>query len=150
GCHICEVEIDRDTGVVEIARYTVVDDFGVVINPLIVEGQVHGGIVQGLGQAMFEHTVYDEVSGQLLSASFIDYCMPRADDLPTIDLSRNETPCTTNVLGAKGCGEAGTIGAPSAAINAIIDAMAETGVHAFDMPATPQRVWRALQNAQRE
>ncbi len=150
GCHICEVEIDRDTGVVEIARYTVVDDFGVVINPLIVEGQVHGGIAQGLGQAMFEHTVYDNVSGQLLSASFMDYCMPRADDLPTMDLTRNETPCTTNILGAKGCGEAGAIGAPSAAINAIIDAMAESGVGSFDMPATPQRVWQALQNAQRE
>ena len=150
GCHICEVEIDRDTGVVEIAHYTVVDDFGVVVNPLIVEGQVHGGIAQGLGQAMFEHTVYDDVSGQLLSASFMDYCMPRAGDLPAIDLSRNETPCTTNALGAKGCGEAGAIGAPPAAINAIIDAMAETGIDAFDMPATPQRVWQALQSAKGE
>ncbi|MEE2980302.1 MAG: molybdopterin cofactor-binding domain-containing protein [Pseudomonadota bacterium] len=147
GCHVCEVEIDCDTGVVEIAQYTVVDDFGRVINPMIVDGQVHGGIAQGLGQALFERTVYDETTGQLLSASFMDYCMPRADDLPSFDVSRNETPCTTNALGAKGCGETGAIGAPSAAINAIIDAMAQAGVGAFDMPATPERVWRALREA---
>ena len=148
GCHVCEVEIDRDTGAVEIAGYTVVDDFGRVINPMIVDGQVHGGIAQGLGQALFERTVYGEATGQLLSASFMDYCMPRADDLPTFAVSRNETPCTTNALGAKGCGETGAIGAPSAAINAVIDAMAGAGVVAFDMPATPERVWRALQDAQ--
>ncbi len=147
GCHVCEVEIDCDTGVVEIAQYTVVDDFGRVINPMIVDGQVHGGIAQGLGQALFERTVYDETTGQLLSASFMDYCMPRADDLPSFAVSRNETPCTTNALGAKGCGETGAIGAPSAAINAIIDAMAQAGVGAFDMPATPERVWRALREA---
>ena len=147
GCHVCEVEIDPETGVVEIVGYTVVDDFGRVVNPLIVEGQVHGGIAQGVGQALLEHTVYDGATGQLLSGSFMDYCMPRADDLPFIRFERNATPCSVNPLGIKGCGEAGAIGAPPAVINAIIDALSEAGVRDLDMPATPERVWRALRNA---
>ena len=150
GCHVCEVEIDAETGAVEIVGYTVVDDFGRVVNPLIVEGQVHGGIAQGVGQALLEHTVYDGATGQLLSGSFMDYCVPRADDLPFIRVERNATPCSVNPLGIKGCGEAGAIGAPPAVINAILDALSEAGVRDFDMPATPERVWRALRNAQGE
>ena len=144
GAHICEVEVDRDTGHVAITRYTVVDDFGKVINPLLVAGQVHGGIAQGMGQALFEHAVYDDDSGQLLSGSFMDYCMPRADDLPFIDFRYNEILCQTNPLGAKGAGEAGTLGALPAVVNAILDALAPLGVEHIDMPATPERVWRTM------
>ena len=147
GCHVCEVEIDAETGAVDVVGFTVVDDFGRVVNPLIVEGQVHGGVTQGIGQALFEHTVYDGASGQLLSGSFMDYCIPRADDLPAFAFARNETPCTSNVLGIKGCGEAGAIGAPPALINAIVDALAELGVRDIGMPATPERVWRAIRLA---
>lgn len=147
GAHICEVEIDRDTGQVGITRYTVVDDFGKVINPMLVAGQVHGGIAQGLGQALFEHAVYDDESGQLLSGSFMDYCMPRADDLPFIDFRYNEILCQTNPLGAKGAGEAGTLGALPAVVNAILDALAPLGVDHIDMPATPESVWRAISQA---
>jgi carbon-monoxide dehydrogenase large subunit len=147
GAHICEVEIDEDTGQVAITRYTVVDDFGRVINPLLVAGQVHGGIAQGVGQALFEHAVYDSESGQLLAGSFMDYCMPRADNLPFIDFGYNEILCQTNPLGAKGAGEAGTLGALPAVINAIIDALAPLGVSHIDMPATPERVWRTIQSA---
>ena len=149
GCHICEVEIDPETGVTEVKAYTVVDDFGTVINPMLVAGQVHGGVVQGLGQALGEDVRYDE-DGQLLSASFMDYRLPRADDFGFIDFSYNEIPCTTNPLGLKGCGEAGTIGACPAAIIAIIDALRPMGVAHIDMPATPLAVWRALQQAQRQ
>ncbi|MEX2649670.1 MAG: xanthine dehydrogenase family protein molybdopterin-binding subunit [Alphaproteobacteria bacterium] len=148
GCHVCEVEIDPETGAVTIVRYTVVDDFGRVLNPMIVAGQVHGGIAQGIGQAMLEHTVYDPASGQLLSGSFMDYAMPRADDLPWIDFTTNEVPCTGNPLGVKGCGEAGTIGACPAFVNALLDALAPLGVRTIDMPATPERVWRAIRAAE--
>ena len=148
GCHIIEVEIDPDSGVVTIPRYTVVDDFGAVINPMLLEGQVHGGIVQGLGQALFEQTVYDEESGQLLSGSFTDYTMPRADHLPNFSFSTHNVLCKANPLGIKGAGEAGAIGAPPAVINAIVDALhRKAGVRHIDMPATPHRVWEALHGA---
>jgi carbon-monoxide dehydrogenase large subunit len=140
GCHIAEVEIDPDTGIVEVDRYNIVDDFGVILNPLLVEGQVHGGVVQGIGQALHESTVYD-VGGQLLSGSFMDYCMPRADDMPMFDFSTLEVPCRNNPMGIKGCGEAGSVGSPAAVINAIIDALQPYGVKAVDMPATPERIW---------
>jgi carbon-monoxide dehydrogenase large subunit len=141
GTHICEVEIDPETGVTEITKFTAVDDFGNIINPMIVEGQVHGGIAQGIGQAMLEQCVYDE-SGQLQTGSFMDYCMPRADDLPNFTVGLTTTVCTHNPLGAKGCGEAGAIGSPPAIINAITDAV---GVRDISMPATPEKVWRAIQ-----
>ncbi len=143
GCHIAEVEIDPDTGVTRIVRYTAVDDFGVVLNPMLVAGQVHGGVVQGIGQALYEHAVYDG-SGQLLSGSFMDYCMPRADGVPAMAVSTLEVPCTTNPMGIKGCGEAGSVASPAAVINAIIDALADLGVTAIDMPATPQKVWQLI------
>ena len=144
GCHVCEVEIDPETGVVEIMRYTVMDDFGDVINPLLIEGQVHGGIVQGLGQALQEHTVYDEESGQLLTASFMDYTLPRAGDLPYFDFNMRNVKCKTNPLGIKGSGEAGAIGATPSVINAIIDALSSDGENIdIDMPATPDVIWRA-------
>jgi len=140
GCHIVEVEVDPDTGVTTIARYTVVDDFGAVINPLLLEGQVHGGIVQGIGQALLEETVYDNDSGQLLSGTFMDYAMPRADNLPFFSFATRNVPCKNNPLGIKGAGEAGAIGAPPALINAIVDALhARAGVRHVDMPATPRR-----------
>jgi len=142
GCHICEVEIDPGTGNLEILRYTVVDDFGDVINPLLIEGQVHGGIVQGLGQALHEHTVYDEASGQLVSGSFMDYRLPRADDLPNFDFSMRNEKCKTNPLGIKGTGEAGAIGAPASIINAIVEAFSADGhIAEVDMPATPDVIW---------
>jgi aerobic carbon-monoxide dehydrogenase large subunit len=148
GCHIIEVEIDPDSGVVRVDRYTVVDDFGAVINPMMLEGQVHGGIVQGLGQALLEHTVYDGESGQLVTGSFMDYTMPRADDLPFFSFSTHNVPCKANPLGIKGAGEAGAIGAPPAVINAIVDALqARAGIRHIDMPATPRRVWEALRQA---
>jgi carbon-monoxide dehydrogenase large subunit len=149
GCHIVEVEIDPNTGVVSIARYTVVDDFGRTINPLMLEGQVHGGIAQGIGQALFEHTVYDPDSGQLLSGSFMDYAMPRASNTPPYAFSTCNVPTKANPLGVKGAGEAGAVGAPPAIINAIVDALHhhDAGVRHIDMPATPSRVW-ALLNGQ--
>jgi carbon-monoxide dehydrogenase large subunit len=143
GCHVCEVEVDADTGKVQAVSYSVLDDFGRVINPMLVAGQVHGGIVQGLGQALLENIVYDDASGQLLTASFSDYAMPRADDMPDIDFAYEEIACKTNDLGAKGCGEAGTVGALPAVISAITDAI---GVLHIDMPATPERVWRAIRD----
>ena len=149
GTHVCEVEIDPDTGAIEIKRYTVVDDFGIVINPLLLAGQVHGGVVQGLGQALLEHTQFDPESGQLLSASFMDYTMPRADDAPHIDFTYNAVPSTTNALGMKGAGEAGAIGAPPAIINALVDALRDYGVEHIDMPATPQRIWSLITNGSR-
>ena len=143
GCHVCEVEVDPETGAVTILRYTVVDDFGRVVNPLLLEGQVHGGCVQGIGQALLEDCRHDQ-SGQLLSASFMDYCLPRADDLPNFALETRNIPCRTNPLGIKGAGEAGAIGAPPAVINAIVDALAQWGITHIDMPATPERIWNAL------
>jgi carbon-monoxide dehydrogenase large subunit len=147
GCHACEIEIDPETGATRIARYVVVDDFGNVVNPMLLEGQVHGGVGQGVGQALVEHCVYDGASGQLLSGSFMDYAMPRANDIPPIEFAVNVVPCTTNPLGVKGAGEAGAIGAPPAVINAMVDALAELGVGSIDMPATPQNVWRAINQA---
>jgi carbon-monoxide dehydrogenase large subunit len=144
GCHIAEIEIDPDTGAVSILRYTIVDDFGVVMNPLLVEGQVHGGTIQGIGQALYEGCTYDPESGQLLTGSFMDYCMPRADQMPSIDFSYNEVPCRNNPLGVKGAGEAGSIGAPPAIIHAVLDALKPHGVAHIDMPATPQKIWRAI------
>ena len=145
GTYICEVEVDKETGEVKIDRFTAVDDFGTIINPMIVEGQVHGGIVQGMGQALMENCVYDKESGQLLTGSFMDYAMPRADDFPMFKLDTTCTPCTHNPLGTKGCGEAGAIGSPPALINAVLDALAPLGVKDFDMPASPHRVWEAIQ-----
>jgi len=147
GVHICEIEIDPDTGVSTIAKFTAVDDFGNLINPMIVEGQVHGGIGQGIGQALLEHGIYDEKSGQLLSGSYMDYTMPRADDLPSFDVGYQVTPCPHNPLGVKGCGEAGAIAAPAAVMNAVHDALAPVGVGSIDMPATPARIWQAIQRA---
>jgi carbon-monoxide dehydrogenase large subunit len=147
GTHICEIEIDPDTGQTRIVNFTAVDDFGKVINPMIVEGQVHGGVAQGIGQALLEGCVYDPESGQLLTGTYMDYAMPRADDLPNFKVATKETPCTHNPLGVKGCGEAGAIGAPAAVINAITDALWSRGVRDIEMPATSERVWRALQSA---
>ena len=144
GAYIAEVEIDPDTGAVELARFTGADDFGRIINPMIVEGQVHGALVQGIGQALFENTVYDPETGQLETASFMDYCMPRADNFIPFKLETNTTLCAHNPLGAKGCGEAGTIGAPAAIMNAVVDALAPLGATNLDMPATSERVWRAI------
>ncbi len=145
GCHIVEVEIDPNTGAVGIARYTIVDDFGRTINPLLLEGQVHGGVVQGIGQALLEHAVYDPDSGQLLSGSFMDYAMPRAGDIPLFDFSTHNVPSTSNPFGVKGAGEAGAVGAPPAVINAIVDALHhKNGARHIDMPATPRRVWEAI------
>jgi len=147
GTYICEVEIDPSTGVVKVDRFTAVDDFGTIINPMIVEGQVHGGLVQGIGQALMENCVYDTETGQLLTGSFQDYAMPRADDFPEFKLGHVCTPCTHNPLGTKGCGEAGAIGSPPAVINAVLDALSTVGVKDFDMPASPARVWAAIQAA---
>jgi aerobic carbon-monoxide dehydrogenase large subunit len=147
GTHICEVEIDPETGVVKVVSFSACDDFGTIINPMIVEGQVHGGVAQGIGQALMERCVYDQESGQLLTGSYMDYALPRADDLPPFKVSTKVTPCTHNPLGAKGCGEAGAIGAPAALMNAVHDALSASGVKYLDMPATPHRVWEALQSA---
>lgn len=147
GCHVAEVEIDPSTGEVTLCSFNAVDDFGKIINPMIVEGQVHGGLVQGIGQALMEHCVYDD-QGQLVTGSFNDYCLPRADDVPNFTVSTNEgAPCTHNPLGVKGCGEAGTIGAGAAVTNAVLDALGTQGIHDIDMPATPHRVWQALQQS---
>jgi carbon-monoxide dehydrogenase large subunit len=144
GCHMAEVEVDPDTGHVELMRYSVCDDFGKTVNPLIVRGQVAGGVAQGYGQAVLEHTVYDPESGQLLSGSFMDYALPRANEFPDIEVELLEVPCATNPLGVKGAGEAGAVGSPPALINALIDALSGDGVTHIDMPATPERVWRAM------
>ena len=146
GTHVCEVEVDPETGAVRVAAYTAVHDFGRVINPLLLAGQVHGGLAQGLGQALWEHTVYDG-DGQLLSGSFMDYCIPRAADLPDFTFEPWVTACPNNPLDVKGCGEAGAAGSPPAAINALLDALAAAGVDDVDMPATPERVWRAIRAA---
>ncbi len=146
GCHIAEVEIDPETGVAEVVRYRFVNDFGVVINPLLVAGQAHGGIVQGIGQALRERTVYDE-SGQLLTGSYMDYAMPRAEDAPMFASESHPVPAKTNPLGAKGCGEAGCAGALPSVMNALLDALSPYNIRHLDMPATPERVWRAIQAA---
>jgi aerobic carbon-monoxide dehydrogenase large subunit len=147
GSHVCELEVDPDTGEVVIDRYFVVDDLGRVLNPMIVRGQIQGGVVQGIGQALIEHQVYDRQSGQLLSGSFMDYGMPRADTLPDVNAALEEVPCKTNPLGVKGIGESGTIGAPPTIINALIDALKPLGVTNIDMPATPGRVWETIHHA---
>jgi carbon-monoxide dehydrogenase large subunit len=145
GAHVAEVEIDRDTGQVSLVRLTAVDDYGVLVNPMIAAGQAHGAIAQGAGQALLEHAVYDAETGQPIAASFMDYAMPRADDLPAFDLSFNATRCTTNPLGVKGCGEAGAIAMFPAIGNAVLDALTPLGVTGFDGPATPFHIWRAMQ-----
>jgi carbon-monoxide dehydrogenase large subunit len=143
GCHVCEVEIDEATGGVQVIRHTVVDDVGCIVNPMLVKGQIHGGVAQGLGQGLFEALTYD-ASGQLLTGSFMDYAMPRADDLPGFDVDSHEVPTAINPLGVKGVGEAGTVGALPALMNAVNDALAPLGVRHLDMPVTAERVWRAL------
>ncbi len=147
GTHVAEVEIDPETGVTTIVRYHVVDDFGATVNPLLLEGQVHGGIAQGVGQALYERTSFDE-DGQLLTATFLDYAMPRADDFPPITFETRNVPCATNAFGIKGAGEAGAIGSSPAVMNAVIDALDRAyGIAAIDMPATPEKVWTAIQAA---
>jgi aerobic carbon-monoxide dehydrogenase large subunit len=143
GCHVAEVEVDPETGTVRVDRYTAVDDFGNLVNPMLAEGQVHGGVAQGLGQALLEHAVYDR-AGQLLAGSFMDYALPRSDTVPPIDVGFHPVPARSNPLGVKGCGEAGVTGALPAVMNAVLDALAARGVRHLDMPATPERVWRAL------
>ncbi len=146
GCHICELEIDPDTGTLEIKNYNVTDDFGMALNPLLLQGQIHGGIGQGVGQALTEHTIYDKDSGQLLSGSFMDYAFPRADIVPAVKFDMHNSPCTTNPLGVKGAGEAGAIGAPPSVVNAIVDAIhAHTGVKHIDMPVTPASLWAVIE-----
>ena len=149
GCHICEVEIDPETGTVAIVGYVIADDVGTVINPLTLKGQIHGGVAQGVGQALMEQIVYDADSGQLLTGSFMDYALPRADTLPDIAVESHPVPTKLNPLGAKGAGEAGTVGALPVVMNAVLDALAPLGVRDLDMPATPERVWRAIRDARR-
>jgi carbon-monoxide dehydrogenase large subunit len=147
GAHACEVEIDPDTGQTTLIAYWAVDDVGTVINPMIVDGQVHGGVAQGAGQALLERCAYDD-AGQLLSGSFMDYTLPRADDLPFLVTECDETqPCTHNPLGAKGCGEAGAIAAPAAIVSAALDALHEIGIRDLDMPLTPEQLWRRIREA---
>jgi carbon-monoxide dehydrogenase large subunit len=145
GCAVCEVEVDPDTGVTEVVRYTSVDDVGRAVNPLILEGQAHGGIAAGVGQALWEHCAYDAVTGQLHAASFMDYAIPRADALPAFITELSEVPSTSNPLGLRGGGEGGTTPALGAVVNAIVDALSELGVEHFEMPVTPERVWRAIE-----
>ncbi len=146
GCHVAEVEIDPETGVIEVVRYSMVNDFGVIINPMLVEGQAHGGIAQGIGQALMERTHYDE-QGQPLAGSYMDYAMPRASDMPSFRFAGHPVPATTNALGVKGCGEAGCAGALPSVMNAVVDALSAYGIRHIDMPATPERVWRAIEAA---
>jgi carbon-monoxide dehydrogenase large subunit len=147
GTHICEVEIDPETGATRIDRFVAVDDAGRLINPMIAEGQMHGGIVQGIGQALTERIVYDPGSGQLVTGSYQDYCVPRADDLPAIDVTFQEVASPTNTLGVKGIGESGPTGSTPAVISAIVDALSDWGVEHVEMPAHPERVWRAIRDA---
>ncbi len=146
GCHVAEVEIDRDTGVIEVVRYFMVNDFGTVINPMLVAGQAHGGVVQGIGQALMEHALYDE-QGQPITGSYMDYAMPRASDAPDFSIENHSVPCKTNRLGVKGCGEAGCAGALPSVMNAVVDALSDVGITHIDMPVTPEKVWRALNGA---
>jgi aerobic carbon-monoxide dehydrogenase large subunit len=147
GCHVCEVEIDPETGASEVLRYVVVDDVGTVINKLTLEGQIHGGVAQGVGQAFTEHLVYDPASGQLVTGSFMDYGMPRADDMCSFEMDENPVPTKTNPLGVKGAGEAGNVGALAAIMNAVVDALSPLGIAHIDMPATPEKVWQAIRRA---
>ncbi|HIO39895.1 MAG TPA: hypothetical protein EYN27_13235 [Rhodospirillales bacterium] len=144
GCHICEVEVDTQTGQVEIVQYVAVDDVGNVVNALTLAGQIHGGIVQGAGQALMENIVYDPENGQMLSGSFMDYCMPRADDFCSFALANNPVPAKTNILGIKGAGEAGTTGALPAVMNAVNHALADQNIRHLEMPLTSEKVWKAL------
>ena len=145
GAHIAVVEVDPDTGKVDLKRFVACDDVGNVINPMIVDGQIHGGVAQGVGQALFEGAIYDD-DGQLLNGSYMDYTMPRADDLPSFEVDRTVTPCPHNPLGVKGAGEAGTIGSTPAVVNAVLDALSDYNISDIRMPLTPERVWRAMQN----
>jgi aerobic carbon-monoxide dehydrogenase large subunit len=147
GAHVVEVEVDAETGAVALARYTAVDDYGIMVNPMVASGQAHGAIAQGAGQALLESAIYDPDSGQVLAGSFMDYALPRADDLMPFNLGFHPTRCTTNPLGVKGCGEAGMVGAFPALTNAILDALAPIGVSEIDGPATPCRIWRAIREA---
>ena len=149
GCHIAEVEVDPDTGEIDVVKYTVVDDFGLLINPMLAEGQVHGGVIQGIGQAITERVAYDD-DGQPLMTSFMDYAMPRASDSPWVDFSHEGTPSTANAIGMKGCGEAGTVGALAAVTNAGLDALSKLGVGHVDMPMTPIRVWEWIEAAKQK
>lgn len=146
GCHIAEVEVDPETGIVQVVKYTMVNDFGVVVNPMLVAGQAHGGVAQGIGQALLEHVVYDE-DGQMMTGSYMDYALPRADAMPGFSITSHPVPAKTNVLGSKGCGEAGCAGALPSVMNALVDALAPLGVRHLDMPATPEKVWQAIQAA---
>ncbi len=146
GCHVCEVEVDPETGVIEVVKYSCVNDFGTIINPIIVEGQLHGGVVQGIGQTLMEMTAYD-ADGQLLTGSFMDYALPRASEAPNFSVANHIVPAKTNPLGVKGCGEAGCAGALTSIMNAVVDALSEYGIRHIDMPATPHRVWRAIRAA---
>src|SRR5439155_669243 len=144
GCHVCEVEIDPETGAVSLVAYVIADDVGTVINPLTLKGQIHGGVAQGVGQALMEQIVYDPDSGQLLTGSFMDYALPRADTLPDVVVESHPVPTKLNPLGAKGAGEAGTVGALPVVMNAVLDALAPLGVRHLDMPASAERVWNAI------
>ena len=149
GCHVAEVEIDPETGVVKVVRYNSVNDFGVIINPMLAQGQVHGGVVQAIGQAIMEVARYD-AEGQLVTGSFMDYALPRADDVPpAFGFTSHPAPAKTNPLGIKGAGEAGCAGGMSSVMNAIVDALSECGIRDFQMPATPERVWKAIQEAKK-
>jgi carbon-monoxide dehydrogenase large subunit len=147
GTHICEVEIDPETGITRVVRYTTVDDVGIAVNPMLVTGQVHGGVAQGIGQALYEGVAYD-TEGQLLTASYQDYCLPRADDIPPISVTLDDSaPCRTNPLGAKGCGESGAIGGPPCITNGVMDALSDVGIKQLNTPLTPQKVWKAIRDA---
>jgi carbon-monoxide dehydrogenase large subunit len=146
GAHIVVAEVDRDTGQIEIKRYIAVDDCGKIINPLLVAGQIHGGVAQGLGQALFEHAIYDD-NGQLVTGELTDYAIPRAHNMPWIESSHTETPSPVNPLGVKGVGEAGTIGCSPAVVNAVVDALSHLGVRHIDMPLTPEKIWKLVQGA---
>ncbi|HWT07582.1 MAG TPA: molybdopterin cofactor-binding domain-containing protein, partial [Roseomonas sp.] len=149
GCQVAEVEIDPDTGALRLERYVAIDDYGRLINPMLTVGQVQGGLAQGIGQALFEEVAYDADSGQILTASLMDYCLPRAEDLPPLEVTCIEVPTASNRLGVKGSGQAGCIGAPQTVMNAVLDALAPLGIEAIDMPATPAKLWQAIRDAQR-
>jgi carbon-monoxide dehydrogenase large subunit len=149
GCHVAEVEIDPETGVIRVVRYTGVNDFGTVVNPMIVAGQLHGGVAQGIGQALMEQVSYDE-SGQPITGSFMDYALPRAEDIPLMTVGDHPSPAKTNPLGTKGCGEAGCAGSLVTLVNAVLDALSEFGIKQIDMPLTPERVWRAIEDAKKK
>jgi carbon-monoxide dehydrogenase large subunit len=148
GCHVAEVEIDPDTGVVQIVRYNAVNDFGTVVNPMIVAGQLHGGVAQGIGQALMEEVNYDS-SGQPITGSFMDYALPRAEDIPSMEIGDHPSPAKTNPLGTKGCGEAGCAGSLCVVVNAVIDALSDYGIKEINMPLTPEKVWRAIRDAEK-